>query len=644
MEESSTRTIRQRRASKPKVKTGCNNCKSRRVKCDETRPQCNRCVKSGRVCDGYPAYNPRNRSADVIPILPRPPQNGASSSTSGTSPAPLLPSGSSNTPTSLFTSRTLVRRLPRQRQPKRPPSLIGYTPSVSISFNAQESLYFQLFREHTATELSGFFNSNFWTRDVLQESHSEASIRHAVVALGALYKTLEKSCESPPGSPDDGTVVQDTATDHFKFALQQYGKSLAQLREALANKEVRSQRTILMSIVLFTCFSSFTGDHQAAIFQVQSGLSLLEERRQNQIQAFNDRNDPVEDELIQMFTRLAIQAKSYDMAFHFPAPYVIRLSPNSAPSSPQSPPSPSDSTSTSASADATIPELFSSVQEARLSLDALVERILRYQEALTSFYTAPDKIIPSQLRSSGIGYRAQLEQWSAAFKPILERRRALGVSNTERAGIIVLRMSFLNAWILFVMGFSTSEMDFDKFMPEFREVVDLAREIVVDEELSLAMKKCGNHPNCHHRQNSQQHNHYHEPQASYRDEHDYNHIKASFALDLGIVPSLFVVGTKCRDRRLRREAIKLLFTSPRREGMWDSMLSGHAARWIMHNEEEHLAPYSAESAGQVVPEDKRVMVKEILFDLQKREATLRCGTRGKAGEVDTRARETTIYW
>jgi hypothetical protein len=28
-------------------------CRTRRVKCDETRPECVRCQKSGRNCDGY---------------------------------------------------------------------------------------------------------------------------------------------------------------------------------------------------------------------------------------------------------------------------------------------------------------------------------------------------------------------------------------------------------------------------------------------------------------------------------------------------------------------------------------------------------------------------------------------------------------
>ncbi|KAA8577093.1 hypothetical protein EYC84_007099 [Monilinia fructicola] len=41
------------RARLPKVKTGCQNCKIRRIKCDETKPGCIRCFKFGIYCSGY---------------------------------------------------------------------------------------------------------------------------------------------------------------------------------------------------------------------------------------------------------------------------------------------------------------------------------------------------------------------------------------------------------------------------------------------------------------------------------------------------------------------------------------------------------------------------------------------------------------
>ncbi|TVY23371.1 Transcriptional regulatory protein [Lachnellula hyalina] len=648
--DKTAKPVKSRRASRPKVKTGCNNCKIRRVKCDETRPQCNKCVRAARHCDGYPAY--RRTTEAAIPIAPRPGGNNASS-------YPAIASSSTSSSSSALppASRSIIVRKPPPRPAQKPRPTPPPTPVMDLkptlyspggfAFDVQEGQYFQVFRTHTASELSGFFDSEFWTRSVLQESNSEASIRHAVVALGALYKTLEKASESPPTSPDNNSY--DTAPNHYNFALQQYGKSITRLREALQYNETRSQRTILISIVLFTCFQSFTGDHRAAISQIQHGLGLLEERRQDAKQPLIRRQgEEVEDELIQMFTRLAIQAKSYDMAFHFPHPYVIRLSPSNHPTSPQSAPSPSDSSSTS-SLESQIPDIFKTSQEARSSLDALCERIMRFTEALSFYYQGPNNILPASIKSSGLGFRTQLAQWAAAFEPLLNSRGRPGITNTERAGINVLKMLQIMTSILFLMGFSTSEMDFDNFYPQFKEIIDLAQEVVLHEELSLAQAKCGDTPRCRHRHRqrateewrSNPATHFpglaaHQPDT-YREEDGYAHIKASFALDLGIVPPLFVVATKCRDRKLRRDAIKLLMVSPRREGMWDSILSGK----VGHTLDMGMGTMD----GAVVEKDRRIMVKEILFDLQKREATLRCGTRGaREGDEDSRVNETQIFW
>jgi len=38
---------KRKRVGKPKVKTGCETCKKRRVKCDEGKPECLRCLKFG---------------------------------------------------------------------------------------------------------------------------------------------------------------------------------------------------------------------------------------------------------------------------------------------------------------------------------------------------------------------------------------------------------------------------------------------------------------------------------------------------------------------------------------------------------------------------------------------------------------------
>ena len=146
-----------------------------------------------------------------------------------------------------------------------------------------------------------------------------------------------------------------------------------------------------------------------------------------------------------------------DLAFHFPAPYVIQLTPRpnhrQNPSSPQSPSFQSDAAST-ASLDSPIPDQFTTSQEARSSLDSLTERMLRFNEALSSYYAGPNNILPSSITHHGLGYRTQLQQWDSAFDPLLQNRNGSGVSNTEHAGIAVLKMIHIMTSVLFLMAFS----------------------------------------------------------------------------------------------------------------------------------------------------------------------------------------------
>ena len=39
---------------KKRTKTGCHTCRTRRIKCDERKPECNNCIKSKRHCEGIP--------------------------------------------------------------------------------------------------------------------------------------------------------------------------------------------------------------------------------------------------------------------------------------------------------------------------------------------------------------------------------------------------------------------------------------------------------------------------------------------------------------------------------------------------------------------------------------------------------------
>jgi hypothetical protein len=53
-----------------KTRNGCKTCKKRRVRCDETKPVCNRCTSLNKVCEGYePPQVSRPTSRDSSSLI-----------------------------------------------------------------------------------------------------------------------------------------------------------------------------------------------------------------------------------------------------------------------------------------------------------------------------------------------------------------------------------------------------------------------------------------------------------------------------------------------------------------------------------------------------------------------------------------------
>ena len=91
--------------------------------------------------------------------------------------------------------------------------------------------------------LSGVFDPTFWTRLVLQATHHEPAIKHAVIALGALHESSEIK------SREDSSI----------FAMQQYGKAIECLVKPLREKQKQAADVALITCVLFVCFE--VGSH-----------------------------------------------------------------------------------------------------------------------------------------------------------------------------------------------------------------------------------------------------------------------------------------------------------------------------------------------------------------------------------------------
>ncbi|KAF4976511.1 hypothetical protein FZEAL_6829 [Fusarium zealandicum] len=629
------------RTSKPKVKTGCTNCKQRRIKCDEARPACSQCVRSNKACTGYPPPSRGSRPFEEIRIAPKP--IAAAGNQASCSNAESVPFQSDF---HLPPHRARQRMILRAASPRTPsPSPSIYQPSLSLQVQPHEAPYFDLFRSHTASELSGFFDNSFWTCHVLQQCHSEDAIKCAVIALGALYQTLEQTAETSlharPGLSADARL--EAVRRHWQVAIKRYSDACNALVK-LNSQDQRSHKVLIMANVLLACFDSFIGDHRQAIHQIQTGLSLVNGFCTQHSDRLLTTEDPLEEELATIFTRLAIQAKSYDMAFHFAQPFRMRLGSQAQPQSPDSsrPASPHEEPWS-------IPDIFTSVFEARRACDELNARIMRYIEGLFAIKSDLKGTLPQLWRDYGLGFKSQIETWYRAFDSIFRSRHNPSVSPQEKAGIAALKMLATSGQVLYLMMFSDKESDFDTFMPHFQTMVKLGYEIVSDEERRAASRICPNPEQCQHHPHGQWNQGFFSGMGF-----SAPHIKPRFSADLGVVAPLFVVATKCRDPSLRRQAIQLLRSSARREGMWDSEMAAHISTWVMNLEESDALAMGVESlpiegsatpVPRTIPEEKRVMIRSVEFDLRARVAELQVGTRGLQPDLpDPKFRQTRLTW
>ncbi|KAL4733190.1 hypothetical protein BDV11DRAFT_214128 [Aspergillus similis] len=123
-----------KRKSTARARSGCRTCKVRRVKCDEQRPSCRRCLDTGRACDGYGIWG---QPKPAIPL-----------------PSPVYP----------------LRTLPGLAE--------------------EERRCLDRFRVLLTDRLTRPFGSHFWSSLVLQLSLSEPAVLHASIALTSAYDSF----------------------------------------------------------------------------------------------------------------------------------------------------------------------------------------------------------------------------------------------------------------------------------------------------------------------------------------------------------------------------------------------------------------------------------------------------------------------
>ena len=199
---------------------GCITCKIRKVKCDELRPACRRCLATGRKCDGYVRVGnvgcpPRTNSAIVS-----------------------------------------VKR-----------------PSVYANFEHVEVQSFEFFMRRIVPGSSRMVDEHFWRQLIPQLSHSDPVIWDAVIALSHLiqhsqYSRYSRSYRVP------GSKTAPVINEEHRRAMTWYGKSIANLRRRLKQATARSA-TALISCILYICIEILQDNVAEAVALYQRAVAMM---------------------------------------------------------------------------------------------------------------------------------------------------------------------------------------------------------------------------------------------------------------------------------------------------------------------------------------------------------------------------------
>ncbi|KAH8652049.1 hypothetical protein BX600DRAFT_516138 [Xylariales sp. PMI_506] len=235
-----------KRASRPKVRTGCISCKKRHVKCDERKPGCSRCENLSLICEGYAAPKTAKQIARMErPLLPRPqlaalaPLAAANSDSHGTLPIPS-------------------------------------SPGLGFALSSDDGWYFDLFRNQVAYDLSPCRKANFWTLWCLRGSVNFLSIRHSILGIGAYARALADLRNDQPwvNGVDRPWWPASIYNQHHQAALRHHSKALGYLRQDIKQNGV-DNRTTMLATLLFIVFENMQGNYHASGSLVRSAIKVL---------------------------------------------------------------------------------------------------------------------------------------------------------------------------------------------------------------------------------------------------------------------------------------------------------------------------------------------------------------------------------
>ncbi|KAK1671237.1 hypothetical protein BDP55DRAFT_676798 [Colletotrichum godetiae] len=260
---------KRKRASRPKVRSGCITCKIRRVKCDERKPTCFRCEKADVECDGYTKEDADSkRSAEQQRLIVAAQEAQASRQ--------LLPRPNESGPGTSGLESSAPKSIPPPLYPS------------TLRVQQGDVYYYDLFRHRLVRDLWGSGHSDAWSRIVLQESSRDPCVQESLLAIGAISQAqmLEDLSKDqldamPSALRPWGTKMTQPGgllNHHHRSALIHHVKAVSIYRQRIQDPSSTSPRSVIIMTLLLVGFEFIQGNMNNVDTLTGTGMRLLENR------------------------------------------------------------------------------------------------------------------------------------------------------------------------------------------------------------------------------------------------------------------------------------------------------------------------------------------------------------------------------
>ncbi|KAH7018173.1 uncharacterized protein B0I36DRAFT_368215 [Microdochium trichocladiopsis] len=579
--------------SRRRVKSGCQTCRARKVKCDEAFPQCRRCQAGGFDCAGYGIWggggSSRRIKEDAVDISD--------------------------------TLQRAPRRVAEEKNRGLPLLMPSWVPGLSSIDESDRPLY-TWFRERATLKLLHSTGHDFWAHIVLPAAHSEPLLLHACLALSSAHK---RGLLSFPGTT---FATTDTPAHLHTQTLQHYVKAVKHLRREAnpashdPNNGSESLQLTLIVCIVFVTIDLFRGHFQSARIHMQNGIRLLLlyqnlDYTTTEVTTLKPCRRQADFWIVQ--TYLSAQTQLGLLSLPECWPLVV----------------PSETV--------VLPQAFKTPLESWCCLQAIFAHIFQFQRAsraaarvepgleggalATGQAVQPDRLaVMALLQEQKRAIQTQLDAWLATVQAsdrVLGRACETSIESAKYYSIT--RAYHIQACIMLARAADNGSEADDEMAYDLQHTNQLRT--ILEHMVGLSRMS---------REAMQRRRQQQQPQQRQEQNHSSNGAtesssspsgsSASFSsvstpsttapaspisllydhdkvqglasapgvftadilhsfIDCGWIPALFFLATKCRVHRIRHQAARLLGASHHREGLWDSRITALAARKVIDLEE-----------------------------------------------------------